>query len=139
MAPLTNLLLTPFPTLLRARLLRLFLRRGPSTRLLLPLMLLLPKRRSSPVRPLRVRMSLLLRRRLVRNVIVRHPATLGVSTMAMGTPACNGLVSLCVLVVGLGVLEDDVPGVYEAWEVTEAAEGDVDDGVSGADADFDPD
>lgn len=75
----------------------------------------------------------------MRNIIVRHAAALGVSAMAMDTPACNGLVTLCVLVVGLGVLEDDVPGVYETWEVTEAAEGDVDDGVCGADADFDPD
>ena len=132
MTPLPSLSL--LTTLLRARLLRLFLRRGLP---LLSVMLLLPKRRSSPVRPLRMRMSLLSLRRFVRNVVVRHTAALGVP--AMSVPGRNALVALCVLVIGLGMLEDDVPGVYEAGEVAEAAEGDVDDGVGGADADFDPD
>ena len=44
-----------------------------------------------------------------------------------------------VLVHRVGVAGDDVPGVYQAWHVAEAAEGDVNEGISGAEADFDPD
>jgi hypothetical protein len=36
------------------------------------------------------------------------------------------------------VAGDDVPGVDEAGDVAEAAEGDIDEGVCGAEADFDP-
>lgn len=45
------------------------------------------------------------------------------------------------LVVGgfLGVFGDYVPGVQQAGDETEAAEGEVDEGVGGADAGFDPD
>ena len=44
-----------------------------------------------------------------------------------------------VFVFGIGVFGDDVPCVEEAGEVAEGAEGEVDEGVGGADADFDPD
>lgn len=43
------------------------------------------------------------------------------------------------VVVGVGVLEDYVPGVEEAREEAEAAERDVDEGVCAADAALDPD
>lgn len=43
------------------------------------------------------------------------------------------------IVVGLRVLGDDVPGVQEAGEETETAQGDVDEGVGAADTAFDPD
>ena len=41
--------------------------------------------------------------------------------------------------VGFWVFGDDVPGVQEAGEVAEEAEEDVDEGVGGAEAAFDPD
>lgn len=60
-------------------------------------------------------------------------------------------VVICDLTVGaLGVADglviarwvrvagNDVPGVDKAREVAEAAEGDIDEGVGGAEADFDP-
>ena len=60
-------------------------------------------------------------------------------------------VVICDSTVGaLGVLDglvfahwvrvagDDVPGVNKAGDVAEAAEGDIDEGVGGANADFDP-
>lgn len=45
------------------------------------------------------------------------------------------------LIVGgfLGVFGDDVPSVEEAGDEAEAAESNVDEGVGGADAGFDPD
>ena len=49
------------------------------------------------------------------------------------------LVDGLVVVVLLGVAGYDVPGVDETWYVTEHAEEDVDDGVGGAEAAFDPD
>lgn len=47
-------------------------------------------------------------------------------------------VDLLVLLVLVGVLQDNVPGVQEAGQKSEAAECDVDDGVSAADALLDP-
>ena len=44
-----------------------------------------------------------------------------------------------VFVFWIGVFGDDVPGVEEAREVAEGAEGEVDEGVGGAETDFDPD
>lgn len=44
-----------------------------------------------------------------------------------------------VLVGGLGVLGDDVPGVKQAWDEAEDAEADVDEGVGATDAALDPD
>ena len=44
-----------------------------------------------------------------------------------------------VVVVVFGVFGYDVPGVEEAGDEAEAAEGDVDQAVGGADAGFDPD
>ncbi len=43
------------------------------------------------------------------------------------------------VVVGLGELGDDVPGVEEAGNETETAERDIDEGVCGAEAALDPD
>lgn len=43
------------------------------------------------------------------------------------------------VLVGFGVFEDDVPGVEEPGEETEAGERDVDEGVCAADATLDPD
>jgi hypothetical protein len=44
-----------------------------------------------------------------------------------------------VLRYWIRVSRDNVPGVDEAWDVAETAEGDVDQGVGGAEARFDPD
>jgi hypothetical protein len=46
---------------------------------------------------------------------------------------------LVVVAVVLGELGDDVPGVDEARDVAEDAEEDVDEGVTAAEAAFDPD
>ena len=46
---------------------------------------------------------------------------------------------LVLIVVGLGVEGDDVPGVEEAGNVAKGTEEDVDEAVGGADAGFDPD
>ena len=43
-----------------------------------------------------------------------------------------------VFIFGFGVERDDVPGVQQAGNVAEGAEEDVDQGVGGADARFDP-
>jgi hypothetical protein len=59
----------------------------------------------------------------------------------VGDAAAAGLGVLGEGVVGLelGVLGDDVPGVQEAGEEAEHAEEDVDEGVGGAEAGFNPD
>ena len=44
-----------------------------------------------------------------------------------------------VVVITLWVARDNVPGVDQAGEVAEHAEQNIDDGVGGADAGFDPD
>jgi hypothetical protein len=46
--------------------------------------------------------------------------------------------SLLVAVIGIWVLQDDVPGVEQAWEESQTAECDIYEGVAGADAAFDP-
>lgn len=74
-------------------------------------LLLLAKRWSGPICPLRMGMGLLWR--LVRDVVVGHSAALGIAVPS--TPPGNGLVSLCVFVVGLGVFENYVPRMDEAW------------------------
>lgn len=45
---------------------------------------------------------------------------------------------LVLLLIGLGVLEDDVPGVEEAGEEAEAAKCQVDQGIGTADSLLDP-
>lgn len=54
----------------------------------------------------------------------------------------HGVAAFLVLwylgVVGFRVDGDDVPGVEEAWDVAQYAEGDVDEGISAADATLDP-
>ena len=43
-----------------------------------------------------------------------------------------------IFVRRVGVAGNDVPGVDQAGDVAEAAEGDIDKGIRGAEADFDP-
>lgn len=62
------------------------------------------------------------------NIVIRHTPIL---ILGVG----NGF----VVVVTFGVDGDDVPSVKEAGEVAEHAEKDIDEGVGGADAGFDPD
>ena len=54
------------------------------------------------------------------------------------TVSALGVVDGLVFVHWVRVAGDDVPGMDEAGDVAEAAEGDIDEGVSGAEADFDP-
>jgi hypothetical protein len=54
------------------------------------------------------------------------------------TASTLGVVDGLVFIHWVRVAGDDVPGMDEAGEVTEAAEGDIDEGVSGTEADFDP-
>ena len=49
------------------------------------------------------------------------------------------VVVLVVIICAILVFGDNVPGVDEAREEAEAAEGDVDDGVGGEDTALDPD
>lgn len=74
------------------------------------------RRLHGPISPLR-RRSLA---RLVRNIDVRDTATFNIPPR-LGSPV-DSLV-LDAVVVWFGVLEDDVPGVQETWEVAETAEG----------------
>ena len=124
---------------------RLLIRRRHSflsalpSRTLLPLLL----RRHGPITPLLLRPSHIptlpllpqpLAAGLVVHIVVRDAAAL--APVAGG----YGVVSVVVVVVvGFGVEGDDVPGVEEAGDVAEGAEEDVDEGVGGADAGFDPD
>lgn len=71
---------------------------------------------------------------LMRHVVV---GDMGVFDIPAPVGARDGLV-VGVIVVRLGVFEDDVPGVEETGDVAQTAEGEVDDGVGGADAYFDP-
>ena len=112
----------------------------PITRLLHPLPLLLlsslplpRKRRNSPILP----PTLLLPRRIfptipLINIIIRHP--LHPSILRIATRS-----DVFVLVIRFRVEGDDVPGVQQPRDVAEHAEEDVDEGVGGADAGFDPD
>ena len=68
------------------------------------------------------------------HIVVRDAAATALAPVAGG----HGVVSVVVVVVGFGVEGDDVPGVEEAGYVAEGAEEDVDEGVGGADAGFDP-
>lgn len=51
--------------------------------------------------------------------------------------ARDGLIA-DLIIVWLWVLEDNIPGMNEAREEAEQAEGDIDEGVRGADSSFDP-
>jgi len=55
-----------------------------------------------------------------------------------GAAALGVAIDTCVRVVGVWVLEDDVPSVQQAGEEAQAAEGDVDEGISAAYTTFDP-
>lgn len=74
--------------------------------------------------------------RLARDIVVRHAAVLQVPSLACA--AGDGFVGR-IVIVSLGVLEDDVECVDQARDVAEQTECNVDDGVGGADASFDPD
>lgn len=69
----------------------------------------------------------------MRNVVVSDTTALDITSL----PWRNGFVYERI-VVGLGILEDDVPGVQETRDVAEAAESEVDDRVRCADAHFNP-
>lgn len=66
--------------------------------------------------------------------VIRHSSIL-VARLGLGFRVADGF----VIVVALRVDGDDVPCVQEAGEVAEHAEEDIDEGVRGADARFDPD
>lgn len=68
------------------------------------------------------------------NVVVCGLATLEIPPRAAG----DGLVTR-IIVIRLWVLQDDVPCVKEAGDVAKTAEGEVDNGVSSANAHLDPD
>lgn len=104
----------------------------------------------------RVRHALLLRLGLRRRVLVGSGAIvhvvrgalrlwwLEVRAMGLDVDVCDSAAFAVVgdglvLVGGLGVLCDDVPGVEEAWEEAEEAEADVDEGVGATEAALDPD
>jgi hypothetical protein len=54
------------------------------------------------------------------------------------TVGALGVADGLVFVHWVRVAGDDVPGMDEAGDIAEAAEGDIDEGVSGTEADFDP-
>ena len=70
----------------------------------------------------------------MRDIVVRH------RTVGRGVGMCSSFVVLHpLIVVCIGVLQNDVEGVEEAGEEAEAAKGDVDERVGAADAALDPD
>lgn len=82
-----------------------------------------------------IRSGLLWLVRLVRDVVVCHAAVFHVPA-ARRTPG-DGLVA-GVVIVRLGVFEDDVPGMEQTGDIAEAAKSEVNDRVSCANAYFDP-
>lgn len=68
---------------------------------------------------------------LVLNDHIRH-ATAAASALPLAD-------TLVVVIVGLGILGDDVPRVKQAWNVAQYAKEDVNYGVGGTDAALDPD
>lgn len=54
------------------------------------------------------------------------------------TVGALGVADGLVIARWVRVAGDDVPGMDKAGDVAEAAEGDIDEGVGGAEADFDP-
>ena len=125
----------------------LFIRRRHSflsalpSRTLLPLLL----RRHGPIPPLLLRSSHiptlpLLPQPFVAGLVVHIVVRDAAATALAPVAGRYGVVSVVVVVVvGFRVEGDDVPGVEEAGDVAEGAEEDVDEGVGGADAGFDPD
>ena len=73
------------------------------------------------------------------DIIIRHPLLLLRLLAALAGLRIAGAGQVFVLVVGLRVEGDDVPGVQQAGDVAEHQEEDVDERVGGADARFDPD
>jgi hypothetical protein len=77
---------------------------------------------------------------LLRNGAVVHAALLARGPRVRDNVVCGALAAalavgyLAVAIVGIGVLEDGVPGVEQAGEEAEAAQGDVDEGVGRADS-----
>lgn len=83
-------------------------------------------------------------RLLLRHRAVIHATLLARRACVRDHVVCGALAAafvlgyLAITVVGIGVLQDDVPGVEQAGEKAEAAEGDVDERIGGADTAFDP-
>jgi hypothetical protein len=77
---------------------------------------------------------------LLRHGAVVHAALLARGPRVRDNVVCGALAAalavgyLAVAIVGIRVLEDGVPGVEQAGEEAEAAQGDVDEGVGRADA-----
>lgn len=67
------------------------------------------------------------------NVVVCRLATLEV------LPRAGDALVVGIIVIRLWVLDDDVPCVEETGDVAKTAEGEVDNGVSSANAHLDPD
>ena len=102
--------------------------------------LLLLERRRGTIRSTTMRLLLVVPRRFVRNIVVCHSRAFGVlvPSAALCTMRGDGLIPIR-LVIGLWILQDYVPCMEEAGNISEEAEGNIDDGVGRADADFDPD
>lgn len=88
--------------------------------------------------------SLLSRELSTTRLLLRHSAVVHTALLARRPRVRNNIVSgaltaalvvrhWAVAVIRIGILEDDVPGVEKAGEEAETAEGDVDEGVGGAD------
>lgn len=77
---------------------------------------------------------------LLRHSAVIHPALLACrprvrdNVVRGALAAALAITNLAIPIVGIRVLQDRVPGVQQAGEEAEAAEGDVDERVGGADA-----
>jgi len=88
--------------------------------------------------------STLLRRRLhpigrpIALILPRPVATRSIVHIVVSHRAPLAAVLRHAVVVGLRILGDDVPGVQQARDETEAAQRDIDEGVGAAEAAFDP-
>jgi len=65
----------------------------------------------------------------VRDIIVSDAAMFRIMRRMMGIWAYDRFIAHRIVVIRFGILQDYVPCVEEAWDVAEAAESDVDDGV----------
>jgi len=65
----------------------------------------------------------------VRDIIVSDAAMFRIMRRRLDIWAYDRFIAHTIVVIGLGILQDYVPCVEEAWDVAEAAESDVDDGV----------
>ena len=99
---------------------------------------LLPLLRSRHIRTLpSLRLAILLPQPLATGLLVVHIVVRDTAPVLALVGRGNSLVA--VLVVGLGIERDYVPGVEKAGNITESAEEDVYEAIGGANAAFDPD